>query len=1689
MKAFFFLSFFVSVVTCAVLGFHTVHAATVTWNGGGSDAYWTDASNWTGGVVPGSSDVAEFNDTCVSNCSVAINASTSVLGISVSSSFRGSITQDTGSSITIGSSGFYMDGANNGVFSGGASSTSGTYYGKGKWGPFAAFFNGGNTAVATSKLLSGAQKYSLSLWFQSTTSTSSGLLIGFGDSQSGASSNYDRQIYLTSSGQLVFDNYNGSYQAVSSPSSSYNDGNWHNVVGALDNSGQYLYVDGVLVASSTNNAAKNYNGYWHIGHGNLSGVPSAPTNYYYSGLVEDARIYNRSLSASEIADLYVNSSTVNGLQDYYAFDEGTGTTAYDTAGNYTFIGSSNASDPITINGSLTVNGGSFKSTAGNLTVTNNVTLAANSFSANGGTVTATGTTPTTIDCNGSPFNVVVFHKVSGGTGTITIDAGCTVPLGTNAVSYLNHGGGWNSGSALTNYGTITVDNWTINDSQVYCSRYSGGWCDWIENYGTIHDSGTFATTQYTAWTNVQLGDIYNYGTLEVDGASWHGSGVVNENGSAVFTYGGTAMTVVADLEIESGVAPTGLTVTATNDRDTVFGCTSGQFNQVTLDKEGAGDYAIQGGGIITVLAGCTVPLGTNATSYLNGGNYWNGCEVPAITNYGTITVDNWTINDTAMGGCYQGDYINNYGTITDTGNFVTSNYNNFGVYATKNLGNIYNYGTLEVDGPTWDGSGVVQSSTATFTFGGTAMAVTDNLQLDSGTVNLPAASSTGLAVAATGSHETWLGCTPGQFNQVIFDKENGQAWYDTADIIVEADCTVPLGASSTSVFGGAYRNNFSHPPVPGLLNYGTVTVGDWTINEASHDGANWVENRGTITVSSSLAAGKFNNNNNNYDFGDFYNYGTLTVSGTSWNGSGVVNETATSTLTYLGTAMQVYGDLEVGSGTVNLPNAPSGLAVTVGGTTQPTSVGCTSSQISSLSSVNKGSIHSNAAILTVLAGCTVPLGSSATYSFAWSSNDVINYGTITGGNWTISSTGGCGPAYATNYGTIMLTGSVALTGTSCLFGDFQNYGSFTVNGSTWTGGGLINEYSTSTFAFGGNSIAVDRDFEIANDAAFSNGVSMTFQSNNNAIFAPGSYSFGGLTINKQNSTLTISSTASSITDTGNLTYYGGTLSLPNPYTLNVQGNYLQNSSGKTFASTNATVNFDGNGTSTVNVFAGTYGANLAVSKNGLYMAQLGSDLTVANGTCAVNSGTFDVNSHNFKCGGAFSVGNGGWLADYDGLESSTTITFGSGVTNNGMIFLDGSVPASCASSSPDNNILIRSTAGGTQQAWSGSGKFVMRYVNVQDQSGSTPITVWNGTNNGNNGTNWTFDGNMPVPELVQGVSGHIASAASTSLAFGYWPKPSDLIIVAVSARGQGILAPTDSAGNTYTQVTNISFTSSSQSYGLSIYYAQNVKSTSTFSVTIGGTSGGAGTLLSGAAFEYTGVDPSSTIDSFISHIDSSESATQLTSNDASAFANEIMLGASTFDNQNDVAAAGSGWTAEPGVSSNDANDQALYVEDMTPTSSVTTAATWTAVALSTSTTASTSYNDILAVFTALPGTPIHNYAASGTLDSVVFDTRDTSGAQLNTVLWQGTQPGGTQVGFQIAVSNSSSGPWNFIGPSGDGTTYFIGGPGNPISLQGSNGSYSLFTGYRYLRYRVILFSDPTGTATPAVNNIIVNWSP
>lgn len=160
----------------------------------------------------------------------------------------------------------------------------------------------------SSKKEQGPDTFSLETWFK-TTSTSGGKLIGFGSSQTGSSSSYDRQLYMNDAGQLYFGVYPGATNTVNT-TESYSDGAWHQAVATLGADGMKLYVDGELKAQradTTNGQA--FEGYWRVGNDTLSGWPSAPSSAAFEGTLDEVAVYHEALSAQRVGFHYAVGSS------------------------------------------------------------------------------------------------------------------------------------------------------------------------------------------------------------------------------------------------------------------------------------------------------------------------------------------------------------------------------------------------------------------------------------------------------------------------------------------------------------------------------------------------------------------------------------------------------------------------------------------------------------------------------------------------------------------------------------------------------------------------------------------------------------------------------------------------------------------------------------------------------------------------------------------------------------------------------------------------------------------------------------------------------------------------------------------------------------------------------------------------------------------------------------------------------------------------------------------------------------------------------------------------------------------------------------------------------------------------------------------------------------------------------------
>ncbi len=112
---------------------------------------------------------------------------------------------------------------------------------------------------------------------------------------------------------------------------------WHHIVVdfAVGTNAVLLYADGVLSGTRTRSA----------GTINAQNIKIGARHYnssvqnHFPGIIDDVRVYNRSLSAAEVVTLYQSGAAIRkqvserGLVGYWRFDEGTSTKAIDFSGN------------------------------------------------------------------------------------------------------------------------------------------------------------------------------------------------------------------------------------------------------------------------------------------------------------------------------------------------------------------------------------------------------------------------------------------------------------------------------------------------------------------------------------------------------------------------------------------------------------------------------------------------------------------------------------------------------------------------------------------------------------------------------------------------------------------------------------------------------------------------------------------------------------------------------------------------------------------------------------------------------------------------------------------------------------------------------------------------------------------------------------------------------------------------------------------------------------------------------------------------------------------------------------------------------------------------------------------------------------------------------------------------------------
>lgn len=155
----------------------------------------------------------------------------------------------------------------------------------------------------SSQRQTASDEFSTELWFN-TNSTRGGQLIGFGNRQSGLSSESDRVLMMERDGSLVAAAYSGGIRKLVSPGR-YNDGRWHHAVVSLSGNGYSLYVDGQRVAHDPGvTRSGQFNGYWRVGGDVVSIWNMRTNNPWFEGSLDEVAVYSRALDAEAVSRHY-----------------------------------------------------------------------------------------------------------------------------------------------------------------------------------------------------------------------------------------------------------------------------------------------------------------------------------------------------------------------------------------------------------------------------------------------------------------------------------------------------------------------------------------------------------------------------------------------------------------------------------------------------------------------------------------------------------------------------------------------------------------------------------------------------------------------------------------------------------------------------------------------------------------------------------------------------------------------------------------------------------------------------------------------------------------------------------------------------------------------------------------------------------------------------------------------------------------------------------------------------------------------------------------------------------------------------------------------------------------------------------------------------------------------------------------
>ncbi|MFH1671106.1 MAG: LamG-like jellyroll fold domain-containing protein [Patescibacteria group bacterium] len=397
------------------------------------------------------------------------------------------------------------------------------------YNPYALDFDGSDDYVETPVNsifdTGGTAPVTHSAWIKTTTTPSSKFaVIAIANSGYQGVESYDKCIEIDSSNKAAFYVYDGAQKRATS-TTSVNDGAWHLLTGIFKSGTIYIYVDGVLensTAASLHGGISNPTAVFGFVDPDLYGY----TYENYSGLIDDVRIYNRALSASEVESLANgNPSTGSG---YYTLGA-----SLDISNNFNnYTGNLVSSGSITIQGNWN-NQGDFTHDGGGTVNFNG----SNQF-LSGSTVfwdlTSTGSSADTLTFDytsrqsisgaltlaGAASNLLSLRSTkTGSASNILLDASA----GTQTFTYLDVQDSDASGGAalVVNDGTHTDSgnntNWSFPVQKTWTNGDSDNDCNNANNWSP---SGVPATTDEIILDDTSADDLTWSSSCPASVISW-----------------------------------------------------------------------------------------------------------------------------------------------------------------------------------------------------------------------------------------------------------------------------------------------------------------------------------------------------------------------------------------------------------------------------------------------------------------------------------------------------------------------------------------------------------------------------------------------------------------------------------------------------------------------------------------------------------------------------------------------------------------------------------------------------------------------------------------------------------------------------------------------------------------------------------------------------------------------------------------------------------------------------------------------------------------------------------------------------------------------------------------------------------------------------------------------------------------